>query len=95
MRSDHTGTGNNIAQPLHLLVVVFFVNDEVRKFGNSTPANTEEIFLTTMARKFSVDKEFIAQQLSQYGIQSICTTPDELTIHTLNKYLELKSKGLI
>jgi hypothetical protein len=48
-----------------------------------------------MARKFSMDKEYIAQQLTQYGIQSICTTPEELTINALNKYLELKSKGMI
>ena len=80
---------------LHLLVVVFFLNDEVRQYGETTPSNTEEIFLTTMARKFSMDKEYIAQQLTQYGIQSICTTPEELTINTLNKYLELKSKGMI
>ncbi len=80
---------------LHLLVVVFFENEEIRDFGQQAAANSEEIFLTTFAAKFTLDKKQIMQELTKYGIQTIVTTPRELTINTINKYLELKSRGLI
>lgn len=34
-------------------------------------------------------------ELSKYGINSILTTPKNLTIDAINKYIEIKSKGLI
>jgi N-acetylmuramoyl-L-alanine amidase len=35
------------------------------------------------------------QQLRQYGIQAVLTRPEDLSVNTVNKYLELKSRGLI
>ena len=37
----------------------------------------------------------MVQKLNQYGIQATLTKPQDLTINTINKYLELKSRGLI
>jgi len=37
----------------------------------------------------------MVQKLRQYGIQAILTKPQDLTLNTINKYLELKSRGLI
>jgi hypothetical protein len=35
------------------------------------------------------------QQLKQFGIISILTKPEHLTVASINKYLELKSRGMI
>ena len=40
-------------------------------------------------------KSKMAIELKQNGIQTILTTPAELSIQTINKYLELKAKGAI
>jgi hypothetical protein len=35
------------------------------------------------------------KELNNYGIQTILTKPEELTINTINKYLEIKARGLL
>lgn len=79
----------------HLLVVIFFENTEIDDFANEKSATLEEIYFKTIAQKFSAEKLQIVQQLTLYGIQSILTRPEELALNTVNKYLELKSRGLI
>jgi uncharacterized protein (DUF58 family) len=80
---------------MHLLVVVFFKNTEVEDFTKKQAETTEEIYYQTIARKFMNDKIQMMQKLRQYGIQTILTRPEDLSINTINKYLELKSRGLI
>lgn len=80
---------------LHLLVVVFFENTEVQDFIEKEPQTIEGIYTQTIARKFIAEKRQMVQKLQQFGIQAILTRPEDLTLQTLNKYLELKSRGLI
>lgn len=80
---------------LHLLVVVFFVNTEIEDFAKKEVKTTEEIYHQVIAKKFLNEKEQIVQKYKQYGIQSILTRPEDLSINTINKYLELKARGLI
>ena len=80
---------------IHLLVVVFFENTEIRAFARAEVTNTEEIYHQTVAQKFIAEKVQMVQKLRQYGIQAILTKPEELSINAINKYLELKSRGLI
>lgn len=79
----------------HLLVVIFFENNEVIDFGKQPSKNLEEVYYRTIAQKYSNDKKQIITELRKYGIQVIYTRPENLTINTLNKYLELKARGLI
>lgn len=79
----------------HLLVVVFFENTEVSEYSNQTAVDLEGIYLSTIAKKAVVDKFQIVQTLRQYGIQSVITKPEESSINTINKYLELKARGMI
>ncbi|MCB9196847.1 MAG: DUF58 domain-containing protein [Flavobacteriales bacterium] len=79
----------------HLLVVVFFENTELEGVSKIEAKNTKDIYFKTMARKFSLEKELIAYELRKYGIQSILTKPKDLSVNTINKYLEIKSRGMI
>jgi uncharacterized protein (DUF58 family) len=79
----------------HLLVVVFFENTEVKDFVEEKTTTLEGIYHETVARKFLAEKAQMVQLLQQYGIQSVLTRPEELSMNTINKYLELKSRGLI
>jgi uncharacterized protein (DUF58 family) len=79
----------------HLLVVVFFENTEIKNFVDQRAETLEDIYHQTIARKFLSEKRQMVQKLQQYGIQAIYTRPKDLSINTVNKYLELKSRGLI
>jgi uncharacterized protein (DUF58 family) len=79
----------------HLLLIVFFENTELKNVISSPANNIEEVYTKTIAEKFAFEKRMIAKELQQYGIQSILTTPQQLTINTINKYLELKARQLI
>jgi len=79
----------------HLLVVIFFENTELQKLTNIEANNTFDIFQKTIAEKFMYEKKLIVNELQKHGIQSILTAPEHLTINTINKYLEIKARGLI
>jgi uncharacterized protein (DUF58 family) len=80
---------------LHLLVVVFFENTEISDYAMEPAKNIEEIYTKTVAHVQVYEKHQIATILKQYGIQSIVARPEEISIKTLNKYLELKARGMI
>ena len=80
---------------LHLLVVIFFKNTEVEDFSKEEANSTQEIYHKTIAQQFIYEKQQMVQILRQYGIQTILTSPEDLSMNTVNKYLELKSRGLI
>lgn len=80
---------------LHLLVVVFFENTEIKAYTEETVKNTEGIYHQTVAQQFLAEKVAMVQKLKQYGIQAVLTAPEDLSVNTINKYLELKSRGLI
>jgi uncharacterized protein (DUF58 family) len=79
----------------HLLVVIFFENSEIRAFADRNPNDLEGIYFQTIARNFLAEKNQMVQKLRQFGIQSVLTRPEDLSLNTINKYLELKARGLI
>ncbi|MCE9540362.1 MAG: DUF58 domain-containing protein [Bacteroidetes bacterium] len=79
----------------HLLVVIFFENTELQAFMDKPAVTTEEVYNKTIAEKFIYEKKLIVKELEKYGIHCILTDPKELSINTINKYLELKARGLI
>jgi len=79
----------------HLLVVILFENTEIRESSEERANNIGEIYHQSTARYFIYEKQMLAQRLRQYGIQVILTKPEELTVNAINKYLELKKRGMI
>ncbi len=79
----------------HVLVVIFFENTELEKLIASDAENLQAIYHKTIAEKFSLDKKLMQKELQRYGIQTILTKPEELTINTINKYLEIKARGML
>jgi uncharacterized protein (DUF58 family) len=80
---------------MHLLVVVFFENTEIRALTRQPAQTTEDIYRQTIAEQFLAEKSQMVSKLRQYGIQAVLTRPEDLSINTINKYLELKARGLI
>lgn len=79
----------------HLLVVVFFENTELDEFIHKKADNIQEIYDQVIAEKFAFEKRLIVNELKKYGIYSVLTKPENLTIESINKYLEIKARGIL
>lgn len=79
----------------HIIVVVVFKNSELESLAHKKASKTIEIYNQIIAEKFNYEKAFIIQALKANGLQTIFTEPQHLTINSINKYLEIKSRGLI
>ena len=76
----------------HLLLVVFFENTELKTLTESKVSTVEDIYIKTIADKFVYEKRLMIKELHKNGIASILTTPENLTVNAINKYLELKTR---
>jgi len=75
----------------HRLLVVFFADEEQREFIASKSSTTEEYYQHVIAEKYAYEQRLIVSTLRLYGIQALLTTPRQLSIDTVNKYLEIKT----
>lgn len=76
----------------HLLLVVFFENTELKHLLDKKADSLEDIYIKTIAEKFMYEKKLMVKELHKNGILSILTSPENLTVNTVNKYLELKTR---
>ena len=79
----------------HVLVVIFFQNSELQEIAYQPSKNIKEVYTSVVAERMISLKSKIARELRQNGIQTVLTIPSELSVNTINKYLELKAKGSI
>lgn len=79
----------------HILVVVIFKNTELRQMVDTPADKLRPIYNQIIAEKLLYEKQLITQKLQQRGIHTILTEPENLTIDSINKYLEIKARGLI
>ena len=80
----------------HRLLVVFFEDKELRQFAAlGAPQSTLHTYQRVIAEKFLYEQRLIVSTLRQYGIQSLLTLPQNLSVNVINKYLEMKSHGFV
>lgn len=79
----------------HLLVVIFFKNSELQSLIHSQPETLQSVYDEIIAEKFEFEKKLIIQELRKYGIYSVYTLPENLSIDAINKYLEIKARGIL
>lgn len=79
----------------HLLCVVIFENTEINRLSEKKVNDITGIYKQTIAEKFQYDKQLIKKELVKNGIYCILTEPKELTLNTINQYIEYKARGII
>ncbi|MBQ3754043.1 MAG: DUF58 domain-containing protein [Prevotella sp.] len=75
----------------HRLLVVFFDDVELQQFVDSPAATAEQRCQHEVAEKFVAEKQFVSATLRQYGILSLLTSPLELTVDVINRYLAVRA----
>ena len=78
----------------HRLLVVFFIDEERRDFINQQPRSIRDYYEHSIAAKIDNEQTLIINTLRQYGINSLLTSPQNLSVNVINRYLEMKSRGL-
>lgn len=76
----------------HLLLVVFFENTTLKYLSEEPAKDLEGIYLKTVAEKFAFEKKLMVKELTKHGILSLLTTPQNLTVDVVNRYLSIKAK---
>lgn len=79
----------------HVLVVVFFENSGLQDLAYQPSTTVLDVYQSTVAERMISLKSKMARELQKNGIQTVLTLPEELSVNTINKYLELKAKGSI
>ncbi len=79
----------------HIVVVVIFKNTELTQMADVSGENVREIYNQIIAEKLVYEKNLIVQKLQRNGLQVILTEPQNLTVNSINKYLQIKARGLI
>jgi len=79
----------------HVLVVIFFENTEIEKVIDNDAKEVAEIAHQIIAKDFASEKRLMQRLLQQNGIQTVLTKPKDLTLNTINKYLEIKARGIL
>ena len=67
----------------------------VSEMIKTSAESIEELYTSIIAEKFFYEKKIIVKELHKYGIKTIFTSPQNLTINLINKYLEFKAAELI
>ncbi|MCC8172848.1 MAG: DUF58 domain-containing protein [Odoribacter sp.] len=76
----------------HLLLLIMFEDAEIDEILEETPENVEDIYFHTIATSFKMDKFKIVAELRRYGIYTLLTRPQNLSVNAINSYLDLKRR---
>lgn len=79
----------------HLLLLILFENTELKSLIEQPATDIETLYSKTIAEKFAYEKRLIVKELQMHGIATILSTPAQLSVNTVNKYLELKARQAI
>lgn len=78
----------------HRVLVVFFEDEELKQYTAKPSEDVEDTFRHVVAEKFMYEKRLIVRTLRQYGIFALLSTPENLSVDVINKYLEMKARQL-
>ena len=79
----------------HLLLIVFFRNTEVDKLIKDENHDTEEIYQEAVALSQLTEKQLIKDTLTNHGLLSLYTSPKDLSVDVVNKYIQVKNRRLL
>lgn len=79
----------------HLLLVIYFKNTEVDVLLREEAKSTREIYNQAIGYQMHGEKIQIKDALKKAGILSLFTSPQNLNVDVINKYIEVKTKRML
>lgn len=82
-------------QNRHLVLVCAISDYELRDRLTEPPRNTLDVYQQTVAASMLSDRRHALQRLESMGVLTLDASPQDLTVATVNRYLEIKQTGLL
>ena len=79
----------------NVLILLMFRNTEVEELLKKKNSNRHSDYKKAVAEKQVYQKKLMTKLLNRHGIHTVLTDPKSLTIDSIDKYLEIKSRGLL
>lgn len=79
----------------HVVLVVFFKDKELQLAAQTKPVKKLDYFDHVILENMEFEKKMIVRNLYRYGIHSILTEPENLTVNVVNKYIDMKARNII
>ena len=79
----------------HLVLFVAITQKDVKAIAEQAPADAREMFRAAAAQEWVERRESLLSRLRQGGALTLETTPEGMTAAVLNRYLEIKERGLL
>lgn len=79
----------------HLVLLVSFINTHLVEKAEKPATDLKNTYQKVLAEKNILEKKLFMDQLIRYGIINLRVKPEELNIEVINKYLEIKNRGLL
>ncbi len=79
----------------HCLLVVLFDDPDLRREAEKPIESIEDQKFHTLAADAMLEKRSLCTELRRNGIYTLFTTPQNLTVAAVNKYIELKSLQVV
>ncbi|WP_164015013.1 DUF58 domain-containing protein [Pyxidicoccus trucidator] len=92
---------STMVAPLHRLArrhvpLCLSVKDTaLQKLLRTPPPGPEEAFQHAVASELLTDREVLKARVSQGGVQMMDVQPDELSLAAVNRYLDIKARGVL
>lgn len=92
---------STMVAPLHRLArrhvpLCLSVKDTaLQKLLRTPPPSPEEAFQHAVASELLTDREVLKARVSQGGVQMLDVQPDELSLAAVNRYLDIKARGVL
>lgn len=82
-------------QPRHLPVVVTLQDPEIARLADMVPTTETEVYERAVARRFLEERARTLRQLTQQGVWTVDVSADKLSASVVNRYLEIKARGVL
>ncbi|RKQ72106.1 uncharacterized protein (DUF58 family) [Litorimonas taeanensis] len=79
----------------HVIIFVAFKNQPLEDLANLHPKEPDDISRSVIAQTLLSERDIVLAKLKRMGVDVIDANPDTLNIDIVNRYLELKGKGII
>ena len=82
-------------KPHHLVLCITIRDTEVGSLAGGIPHTVEDVYQKAVAEQLLMEQQSTINKLQQSGIQILEAAPNNLSVATVNRYLELKGKKMI
>lgn len=76
-------------------ILLMFRNTEVEELLKKKNSSRHSDYKKAVAEKQVYQKKLMTKLLNRHGIHTVLTDPKILTVDSIDKYLEIKSRGLL